>query len=355
MNITGFEIDFLPVGSGKKNGDAIAIRYLDDNKYKVMVIDGGTKESGEELVEHIQKYYQTSTVDFVVNTHPDGDHASGLSVVMEKLKIKELWMHRPWLHSEKILQYFKDGRITDNSLAERLKESLGYAYALEKIAGEKQITINEPFQGKHIGPFLILSPSKKNYLDIIPDFEKSPEAKKDETSVFKNIKETVSNTLEEWGIETLSEEASTTADNESSVILYGLLNKEGILLTGDAGVIALTQAADYADTQKINLQKCQFIQIPHHGSRHNVTPAILDRIIGSKVSQVDQPTKNAYVEVAKGSKEYPRKVVVNAFTRRGVNVFATINGIICHSSNDMPKREGWQKCSPLPFYDKVED
>ena len=27
MSITGFEIDFLPVGSGPKNGDAILVRY----------------------------------------------------------------------------------------------------------------------------------------------------------------------------------------------------------------------------------------------------------------------------------------------------------------------------------------
>ncbi len=49
----GYEIDFLPVGNGDKSGDAIAVRYGEPGNYKVMVVDGGTKESGQALVAHI--------------------------------------------------------------------------------------------------------------------------------------------------------------------------------------------------------------------------------------------------------------------------------------------------------------
>jgi len=40
-----YEIDFLPVGNGDKSGDAILIRWQDNEKYKIMIVDGGTKES----------------------------------------------------------------------------------------------------------------------------------------------------------------------------------------------------------------------------------------------------------------------------------------------------------------------
>ncbi|NJM55078.1 MAG: DUF1501 domain-containing protein [Verrucomicrobiae bacterium] len=54
----GYEIDMLPVGSGEKSGDAIALRYGNSTDgYKVMVVDGGTLESGEKLVEHIKNNY----------------------------------------------------------------------------------------------------------------------------------------------------------------------------------------------------------------------------------------------------------------------------------------------------------
>ena len=44
-----YEIEFLPVGNGEKSGDAILIRWEESqDNYKVMVVDGGTKESGKK-------------------------------------------------------------------------------------------------------------------------------------------------------------------------------------------------------------------------------------------------------------------------------------------------------------------
>ena len=108
----GFEIDFLPVGDGEKGGDTIALRYgkLDGSRSEqvLIVIDGGTKESGEDLVKHIIKYYKTEHVDKVISTHPDADHSSGLTVILEKLKVDCLWMHRPWEHAQVIKDAFID-------------------------------------------------------------------------------------------------------------------------------------------------------------------------------------------------------------------------------------------------------
>ncbi|NUJ41228.1 MBL fold metallo-hydrolase, partial [Pseudoalteromonas sp. 0303] len=132
-----------------KNGDAIVIRYGKEGNYKIMVVDGGTKESGKQVVEHIKNYYGTSYVDYVVNTHPDIDHVSGLVTVLEELEVGELWMHLPWEHSSEIRDMFKDGRITDNSLSERIKNSLNKAHQLYEIAIQKEIPIYEPFAGEY--------------------------------------------------------------------------------------------------------------------------------------------------------------------------------------------------------------
>jgi hypothetical protein len=49
MNITGFEIDFLPVGEKSASGDAILFRCIDDNGvYTVILIDGGYAETGKK-------------------------------------------------------------------------------------------------------------------------------------------------------------------------------------------------------------------------------------------------------------------------------------------------------------------
>ena len=69
-----YEIDFLAVGEGDSSGDAIAIRWgnLTGNRAEqtVMIIDGGTKASGESLVSHVEKYYGTDFVDYALCTHP---------------------------------------------------------------------------------------------------------------------------------------------------------------------------------------------------------------------------------------------------------------------------------------------
>jgi hypothetical protein len=65
----GYEVDFLALGDGEKSGDAIALCFGNLNGHRseqtVVVIDGGFKESGDALVEHIKYYYRTEYVHFL--------------------------------------------------------------------------------------------------------------------------------------------------------------------------------------------------------------------------------------------------------------------------------------------------
>jgi hypothetical protein len=58
----GYEIDFHAVGDGERSGDAISVRYGTPGAYRIMVVDGGNKESGEKLVEHIKNCYRAPPV-----------------------------------------------------------------------------------------------------------------------------------------------------------------------------------------------------------------------------------------------------------------------------------------------------
>lgn len=358
-----YEIDFLPVGKGDRSGDAVCVRYGTPGNYKVMVYDGGTQESGQQLVDHIRQHYGTSHVDYVVCSHPDADHASGLSVVLENLTVGELWMHRPWEHSAVICAYFRDGRITDASLAERLKNKMAAAYALEKLALEKGIPLKEPFKGASVGAFHVMSPEKDWYVHtLIPDFAKSPEKKAaagvDESflkSLYTSAINLAANVAESWGFETLREDVSTSAENESSVVLYGVIAERGVLLTGDAGIQALSDTATYAESHGISLpDRLKFVQVPHHGSRNNVSPSVLDRLIGPKASSpVTDARLTAFVSAAEGSGIHPRKMVVNGFVRRGAKVVATSGQSKWHHHN-MKWREGWVVVESMPFFTEVE-
>jgi beta-lactamase superfamily II metal-dependent hydrolase len=365
-----FEIDFLPVGAGERSGDAIAIRYAAGGGHKILVYDGGTKESGQALVDHVRTYYGTDYVDDVVNSHPDNDHASGLSVVLEQLRVGTLWMHQPWNHSHLICSYFKDGRITSESLSRRLQEKMRAAYDLELIAQRMRVQIREPFQGDQIGRFHVLSPSREWYVhDLIPAFEKSPEVKLAEEvaargeayGLLKALADAARKGLiwvaEQWDVELLREDVETSAENESSVILYGYMeeDQEGVLLTGDSGIRGLTVAADYLDKHNVSAaQHVKFIQVPHHGSRHNVSTSTLNRLVGPKlVHPTGVSSKVAYVSAGAESKTHPRRMVTNAFIRRGARVIAT-RGEAKRYYRGMQARAGWGPATPMTFSNQVE-
>ena len=371
----GYEVDFLPVGNGEKSGDAIAVRFgdlqsQDRSKQFVMVIDGGTRESGQRLVQHIREYYDTTHVDLVVNTHPDGDHASGLSVVLEELTVDQLWMHLPWEHSDDIHHLFHDGRITSGSLSERMRAALQNAKDLAAIAKRKDIPIVEPFAG--VGGTLlggtvrVLGPDLAYYQSLLPDFRSTPE-KRQAASFAEMMMKAAFNSaggvatmaqrvLESFGIETLEDpdDDATSAENNSSAILCIQFGDKQLLFTGDAGVPALERADQWAMLNGITLANSCFHQVPHHGSRRNIGPAILDRILGLTRSS-DVPNKTAFVSASKDAPKHPSKKVTNAYRRRGARVITTEGVAIWHHSGDVPTRSDYSAASVVPFYSTVEE
>lgn len=358
--VEGVEIDFLPVGEGEHSGDAIAIRWREDGIDRVMVYDGGTKDYGKPLVDHVKNHYGADHVDYVVNSHPDNDHAGGLLYIVENISVGEVWMHRPWEYSADICHYFHDGRITDNSLAERLKEKLSAAFELDQAAQDRGITIREPFAGCRIGIFTVLSPTKERYVhELIPQFEKAPALKKAAAmieSLFDKAVDAIGRIADAWDKEFLPETATTTAENESSAVLFAKVGERGMLLTGDAGIETLRAAAEYASTVGINLSaETTFVQIPHHGGRHNVSSETLNLIAGTPLPiQPDAPGRTAFVSAAAKAPKHPKRVVTNAFIRRGFRVVQTKGDAICHYFG-LPARANWGPAKVVPFYPELDD
>ncbi len=360
----GYEVDFLAVGDGEKSGDAIALRfgnlYGRRNEQMVVVIDGGYRESGEKLVEHIWHYYQTDRVDLAVSTHPDGDHACGLQVVLEYLEVDCLWMHQPWNHTKDIAWLFKDGRVTDYSVSKSLRESLEAAYRLEKLAKSKGIPIIEPFYGlKDASGYLrVLGPTQEFYENQLPYFRGTPEPRED-TSLFAELVagtgKFVKMILESWNYETLDNDGETSAENDSSTILLLTIGNQSLLFTADAGIPALTEVVNRLDWEGFDFSRLEFVQIPHHGSRRNVGPLLLNRLLGSPTSRRGLLSKTSFVSTAKkGAPKHPSKKVTNAFQRRGFEVHAT-QGTNTSYSYNAPPRNGWTASMPLQFYTQVEE
>ena len=368
-NRMAYEIDFISVkeSESKQDADAIALRWKDGDSYKIVIYDGGLQAHGEKLQDHLNSYYfqenQEKIIDAIIVSHSDQDHTSGLKIILENFSVKALYMNRPWIYAKELYDNdeikVQDGRITENSLEDRLRKKYSYIDDLEKIAEEKDIPIYETFEGEVIEDvFTVLSPSKEFYLNLIVESDKTPIEKYSyRGSLYEfsqKISKYIKKKLEAWNVETLRENVSTSAENEMSVVIYGKLSEEGILLVGDAGLRALNYANDYAADNDISLKnEVNVMQIPHHGGRHNVSPSLLDKLIGKRVKQGETTGKRAYVCAADNS-DHPLQMVINAYVRRGVKVYTAKGNTINHHRN-MPERSGWTTVDNLSFDPNVEE
>jgi len=356
-----FELDFLDVES-PKSGDAITIRYHTNGATFIHVVDGGFQDTGNSVISHINKYYGGSSfIDFVVLTHPDGDHAGGLRVILEEMQVGQLWMLRPWLYAEEIIDRFATYNSVEH-LKRRLKEIYPNVAALEEIAERKGIPIFEPFQGQSIGSFTVMAPTKERYLDLVVDSEKTPESVEDaEQSALAKMAAAVESVATKamalikaaWGDEIFSPN-ETSAENEMSVIQYANLCNERILLTGDAGRSALSEAADFAPSVGLTLPGIKRFQVPHHGSRRNVSTELLDRWLGPRLDkQPETTTFTALISSALKDKDHPRNSVVRAMIHRGARVVSTEGKTLCTHGGERPDR-GWTTATPMPYPEDQE-
>ena len=361
-----FEIDFLSVGESQ-SGDAIALRYEHNGNTFVHVVDGGFQDDGPHVMAHLRKYYGGNGVSHVVLTHPDNDHAGGLRTVLEECAVFPgggLWMLRPWLYAAELLDRF--ARFTTVSgLEKALREAYPNVAALEEIAQRRGIPIYEPFQGATIGGFTVLAPSKARYLQLIVDSERTPkEAARASNMEFLEALQLVAARVVHyakaaWGVEVFSTE-STSAENEMSVVQYTSLCNEKILLTGDVGRDGLSEAADFAPFIGLQLPGIDRFDVPHHGSRRNLSTEVLDRWLGARLAQQLPEGRglfSALISANLDDKEHPRRAVVRGLIHRGADVVQTTGtrGTYLRTSMNAPRRDNAVPAERLPYPEDQEE
>ena len=103
-----YEIDFLGINEKSQDADAISFRYYDDilHRFVVVVYDGGLKTYGTALKDHLNAFYfkgeSEPLIDYVICSHPDQDHASGLTEILNNFNVGTLVMNRPWLYIDEL-------------------------------------------------------------------------------------------------------------------------------------------------------------------------------------------------------------------------------------------------------------
>jgi beta-lactamase superfamily II metal-dependent hydrolase len=335
------EIDFLPVGTGEKSGDAIAFRFTINSRQFVAVIDGGYTEVGSNLANHIGKYYNTSRVDLVISTHPDADHINGLCTLLEELEVGELLLHLPANH----------GPYKQGLWGETVPELLA-------IAHRRRVAVTEPFAGlqRFDGAMTIVGPTKAYYRQLLAEHAEELRGKAlTAAAVREAIQQFTKRALAALPfVETLGEDGVTSHCNNSSVISYWQLDGRRLLLTGDAGIPALRQAVDLLPAYGFGpATPLDFFQGPHHGSRRNLAPSLLNDLLGTSSAPFSSSTV-AFISASKDAPKHPSPKVTNALMRRGCRVYTSEESAIQHG-HQAPVRDDWGLARPVEPMDEGDE
>lgn len=341
LNKNKYCVRFFHVGNETKGGDAILIELFDErNNPFVILIDGGYKDTGEKICQHMIAEYNDPVIHLMVNTHPDIDHTSGLKTILEndKIEVKRIVMNRPWKDAGLKPEHFKDGRITQNSLAERLRDEFAMADDIEGIAKRKNIPLGRAFQSCNLvsDVLTVLAPNETSYKKFLLSSEKTPETIVDELNKksYKKV-ELKEETYDGNGIIKWFDEEETSEVNQTSLVLSLKIGKEHFLLTGDAGKSTLISALDFYEKLYCSNSTSDFtvVQLPHHGSRKNINPAILKRLSpesyiiscppnGMKEGHPSRRLINKILEIKQDSKIYITGEK-NFVFHKGIDIAAT--------------------------------
>ena len=116
-----------------------------------------------------------------------------------------------------------------------------------------------------------------------------------------------------------------------------------VLLTADAGKLALRNVAKYIIDNRLDINKIDIFQVPHHGSIQNLSPELLNVFLGLRKEEGCRTfTRKAVASVSdKADADHPSDAVRNAILERGVRFCATQGGIKWFWYGAVPRRVGY--------------
>jgi len=335
MSYNGIEIDMVSLG----DADSILVTQWIDGEYVRVLIDAGNKGSAAT----VRQFLRSRGVDYlhhVVCTHPHNDHAGGLVELLtdRTIVVEHVWLHRAQNHVNMLLVEQALNQTHGLRRAAVIQEALKTVDTLAAICKIRQIPMSEPFADAQIGPLTVVGPTVDYYSELVAQFADSGAIRASEALVSNLPNQALAEALLESMAppvsESLEANPETEPENNSSVIL-AIQHASGLhLFTGDAGAQALAQAA-----QQYEIANCHWMQLPHHGSRRNITEPLIQHF---------RP-RYAFVS-ATGNKKHPRRAVVNAFKKVGSRVYSTHyphGGHLWHHRGAVPPRTGYSSATAL--------
>jgi beta-lactamase superfamily II metal-dependent hydrolase len=349
MNYDGIEVDMLSLG----NADSLLVTNWANGVPSRVLIDGGKKGDAEQVLAFL-KARGVKYVDHVLCSHPHDDHAGGLPdiIASKDFAFGQAWMHLPWNHVDipALSAAIARGETSAKRVVKIIRGSMQSSKAIVAAVQRRGKPLQEPFQGQAIGFMTVCGPSMTYYQELLKEFTDFQKlvameealAEDDQQNLLEDVLGRTAfgnELLEKTAAEGELGAAPTQPENNSSSILGAVFGNRKLLLTADAGVPALERASEAYD-----LSGLEWMQIPHHGSRRNVSKELITYF----------SPKTACVS-ADGTRKHPRRAVVNAFKAVGTSVYSTHYPTATHlwfTFGIVPGRQEYSSLTPL--YDAEE-
>jgi beta-lactamase superfamily II metal-dependent hydrolase len=328
-----YEIDFLDVN----DADAILIRCFHNNLEYIVLIDAGNISDWEAIKNMLKNTYGNTTIDLAICTHPDKDHIGGFFGLLDdnEITINEFWLIDPahYLDQDDIHRYRNKDRARDAVRQLFNKPNDASQNLISKI-------IDNDINGKTVIaglehesiPIKVVAPTAEHYQELVKEmvadfglktYEGSDTSDYDESAL--PDKSDVKSVID-------VDDDSSPYNASSIVILFEPGDGKKFLFTGDANCASLNDMIENCNGELDNIS---LLKVPHHGSKHNMTTEIIEKL-KPKMSIVS----------AKGTKKHPSSGIVYWLSKTG-NVYSTHkNGSLQYRSN-VEQRNGYSTVDPL--------
>lgn len=306
-----YEYECLALG----DADAIIIRHFNVKdgveKPYVIVIDAGKEGDGKKVAKHLKENFGNKHIDLAICTHPDSDHKDGFFDLLDDkdVTIDEFWLTDPacFLTVDDI-KYYKNQENAMRAVREIWNKSTDSSRNLiDEIINRRINGLSVSAGHSHTSlPIKVVAPDEKFYSEIVKDIVAKAGVKtydkRDTTPYDENAK--VDDSEAKSVLDECTDNSPTNAS--SIVLLYEPEMGKKFLFAGDATQESLQLAID-----TYHIENIDFLKVPHHGSKHNLTTPIIEKL---------RP-KKSYI-TASGTSKHPSSAIVYWLSKYG-DIFST--------------------------------
>lgn len=281
-----FVVELLPA----ENGDCLWVEYGSGNARHRLIIDGGTKATGQTLIERADAALRGNggslDIDLLVVTHVDNDHIAGMVEFLRWLP-RSVRIHDVWFNGWKHLS--DELGPVEGEILSGLIETRGLPWNKAFTGLPVAIPDSGPLPEASLPggmKLTLLGPMKQRLADLAPVWERAVKEAGLVPGVApeKPLPDDRLGRTDVWPPDVLElaqkrPSYDKAEPNGSSITFLAEYGGASCLFTGDCFAPDLTASIERLCSQRrVGALEVGGLKLSHHGSRHNTDSKLLKKL-----------------------------------------------------------------------------